>query len=246
MLAEKITNPWFRFKIYFKSLTNLDEMVTMAKSTFLFIVAHYDSYKTKKLAMLEEVVNKCPEVLSCISDSELWLTFEQLVKSCRRRHTIICVSEMKWISKYVDDVKIRSEMEKIIWKSQLTFCCFQMESLPELFDWTISREDSIQLVRDLLQSDDIGVERKMELAIAFDEPAEKYIHEHYSQLLYNREYDEAEKLQVVKAEDATVNVVAANVCCGYFREALAITERFIPHRKDIVQEIQQIQSAFES
>lgn len=216
----------------------------MAKAAFLFVIEKYDSFRFDKKQRLEDIAQKCPEVLDAMTDDELFQGFNQHIINNNRKNAVTSVADMDWVSQYIKDECKRYKIEKTIFTHLLRASC--RTEMRRKFNWTISAEDRIKLVRFVLSDPYLEPAAKMELAIEFGELAEEYIQAHYCKLLYNREYNEAAKLQVVKAEDATINVIVANVCAGYFDDALAITERFLSHRKDIVQEIHQIQDAFRS
>jgi len=215
----------------------------MARAAFLFVIGRYDSFKFNKKEMLEEIVQKCPEVLEVITDDELLQGFKQHIANNNRGNAVTSTADMKWISRYIKDEGKRYEAEKMLFTALLLTSWGKMR---REFNWTISAEDCIQLVRDALKDQNSQWwQCKMDLAIEFGEPADEYARNLYCKLLYENEYDAAAALGIKDSDDITITVVTNMVCNGFLRHADRVAKRFLPHRKDIIDEVEQLKTCLD-
>lgn len=247
MLVERITNPWFRFKVLFATLpaegAGEGERFMLARDAFLHVVANYSAFNFQKEKVLNEIIEAYPGLIDAISDDEMLSKFQDFCREARKRNEIVSPAELKWVEKYVGDSMIFEQIEKMIYRVLLC-ASSHWDGMRRTFNWTISDIDKQELVRGVLQNEDIGSKRKMEIAQEFGEPDNQFVKVYYKKLLWDRHYDQAQALGVSDL-DYVIDVIVSDINSGYFNDAIEVAQRFLPDRQDLIKEIQQIIAAFD-
>ena len=241
MLIERISNPWFQFKVLQATLQG-EEKSHLAKKAFLYVICRYNAYSSQKEKILNEIAEAYPDITEAACDEEMLEHFQYFCQEAKRRGEIVSPAELDWVNKFVRNTTIRVQIEKLIYRVVLG-ASSHWDKMRQGFSWTISDDEKLELVREVLLEKEVGSKRKLELAQEFGEPKNDFARPYYRKLLYDRHYDKAEELGVSDPE-ITLNVVVANIDNGYFRDALDIAQRFLPERKDLAGEIQQIIAVF--
>lgn len=236
----KINNSWIKFKVLWTSLTE-EERVYLAKETFLYVIYRYNAFFHQKEKMLDEVAKAYPDIDDAVSDGKILLEFQYFCQEAGRRNEIVSPAELKWVKKYVRYYEVQLEIEELIYCILLR-ASSHWDKMRQDFGWTISAPRKLEFVREILRDKKVGSKRKLELAEEFGESKDDFARSYYKKLLYDRHYDKAKELSVENS-DVVVDVVVANINNGYPGDALDIVERFLPYRKDLVEEIQQIIAA---
>lgn len=239
MLIDRVTNPWIKFKVTFTTLQEEDEKQKLAKKAFLHVIANYSSYNFPKEKMLNEIIEAYPDVILVIYDSDLHECFDRLCRQAKERNQIVSPAELNWVNKYVRNAEIRNQIEKLIYRIVLGASSY-WDKMRQAFNWTISDSDKLELVREVLQDENLGSQRKREVAQEFGEPEDKFISAYYKKLLYDRHYDQAEALGVSDSE-LVIDVIIKDINNGYVADALDVADRFLPDRKDIIEELHAIE-----
>jgi len=242
MLIDFISNPWFRFKVLHANLQGEEEKSQSAKKAFLHVIVRYNAYISQKEKILGEIAEVYPDITDAVSDEEILLYFQYFCQEARRRNEIVSPAELNWVNKFVRDDVIRVQIEKMIYRIVLG-ASSHWDKMRRSFTWTICESEKLELVHEVLLDKGVGSKRKMELAQEFGEPKDDFARSYYRKLLYDRHYDKAEELGLSDPE-IVFDVIVANIDNGYFRDALNIAKRFLPERKDLAEEIQQIIAAF--
>lgn len=234
MLIDQMTNPLFRFWIL---SPQGQERQRLAKQAFLFVIGTQNAVRYQKAKILNGLIEECPHLLDTISDEEMSTHFQAFYQEAVRRGEVVSTCELRWVSKYVRDPEIRTQIEKMIYRRLLGSSFGDRERLE--YRWTISFSEKQELAREVLLKHGLGSMRKMELAQEFGEPHEEFLCLYYKKLLYDRHYDKAESLGV-SYPDVVEEVVVANLDAGYFQDALDVAVRFLLSRVDLAEEIQQM------
>lgn len=242
MLIERISNPWYRFKLLHSTLEGEEEKSRSAKEAFLYVIYHYNAFNFQKAKVLDEIAEVYPEITAAVNDEEIRDHFKSFCEEAQRRNEIVSPAELTWVNKFVRTDTIRTEIEKMIYRVVLRAGSHWLKMRQD-FGWTISDYEKLELVREILQDEGVGNKKKMELAEEFGEPADDFARLYYRKLLYDRHYDKAAELGV-SDDETVINVIIACINNGYFQDAIDIAKRFLPQRKDLVVEIQQIIDAF--
>ncbi|MDO8489982.1 MAG: hypothetical protein Q7S47_01025 [bacterium] len=240
LLVEKISTPWVLFHVLANSLTGRAR-TEAAKAAFLAVIARKNGYQCNKTAILEGIINKCPEVTENVTDEEINQNFDAFLLDSLKQANIVSVKqEMSWVIKYVRDGEVQTRIERGIYKIMLRAA--SLNEMRSEYPWSISETDKLGAAKELIVSRSTPVKRKMELAKEFDLPTEKAAKIHFMQLLWNRRYDEAKALGF-NQPDAVIQVIGWNINNEYYRDAMKVAEAFLPGRSDILEEIQQITKA---
>jgi hypothetical protein len=235
MLLELLTNLWIRFCVIGEG----------AKEAFLYVISAYGAFTHNKEKMLGKIVEKCPDVVSAISDDELFSAFNRLCKNLINKNEILSPAELTWASQYIKNPGIRKEMEKIIYRVVASGSDW-WDGMRREYKWTLSEEEKISLVREILADPKVGSKRKTELAKEFGLEMKLDNLAYFRKLLWDRHYDKAAALGVADADEIVISVIADNIDSGYIKDAADIAQQFIPKRKDIADEISRITAAMES
>lgn len=235
MLIERISNPWIKFKLlHLHPNTREEEKSSLAKQAFLFVISRCGAYQFKKEAVLDEIAEDYPEI---VSDQEMLESFQYFCQEeAERKNKIVSPAELNWINKFIRSAAIRVQAEKLIYRIILSASSY-WDKMRKNFSWTISDDEKLKLVREVLLDKKVGFKRKFELAQEFNEPTDDFIRPYYRKLLYDRLYDKAEELGISDPQ-IVLDVVVANIDNGYFRDALEIVKRFLPEREHLVVEIE--------
>lgn len=242
MLIERISNPWFRFKVLQATLQG-EEKSHLAKKAFLYVIFGYNAHGSQKEKILNEIAEAYPEIREAVCDEEVLDHFQHFCQESKRKNEIVSPAELGWVNKFVRNAMIRVQIEKLIYRTILR-ASSHWDKMRQGFNWTISDDEKLELVREVLLDKGVGSKRKLELAQEFGEPEGDFSRSYYRKLLYDRHYDKAEELGVNNSE-IVFNAIMANVDNGYFQDALDIAQRFLPGRKDLAEEIQQIMVVFD-
>jgi hypothetical protein len=240
MLIERITNPWYLFRILLPTLEGV-ERGNLAKQAFLHVICSYSAYKSIKELMLGDIAKACPEITDIVSDEEMQMQFQDFCQEARRRREFVSPAELEWVYEFVKSSAIRTQVEKLIYKMGL-LASSSWDSTRRAFSWTISESEKLELVREVLRGEEIGSIRKVELAEEFGEPKDDFVRFYYRKLLYDRHYDKAKKLGV-SYPDVVVDVIVENINNGYLQGALDIAQHFLPERADLIDEIKEFMTA---
>ncbi len=241
MLIERISNPWFQFKVLQATLQG-EEKGHLAKNAFLYVINEYNAYSSQKEKILNEITETYPDITEAVCDEDMLEHFQYFCQKARRRNEIVSPVELDWVNKFVRNATIRVRIEKLIYRIVLG-ASSHWDKMRHDFSWTISDDEKLELVREVLLDKGVGSKRKLELAQEFGQPKDDFARPYYRKLLYDRHYDKADELGVSDSE-IVLDVIVANVDNGYFRDALDIAQRFLPERKDLAEEIQQIIAVF--
>lgn len=239
MLIDRITNPWIQFKVTFKTLQEEDEKQKLAKKAFLYVVANYNAYDFPKEKMLNKIIEAYPDVILVIYDSDLHDCFDYLYRNAKERNQIISPAELSWVNKYIKNGRRCYQIEKQIYRMLLSASSY-WDKIRQRFNWTILDGYKLELVREALQDENLGFKRRMELAQEFGEPKDEFVKAYYEKLLYDRHYDQAENLGISDSE-LVINVIIKDINNGYVADALDVADRFLPDRKDIIEELHAIE-----
>lgn len=243
MVTERLTNDWYLFRILFPTLQVADDRINLAREAFVHVVINYSSYSFQKKKVLDEIVGACPEVLKQITDDQIFKCFQLLCQRAKKRNEIVSTTELTWVTKYVKDSGIQIAIEKIIYHLLLG-ASSHWDVMRQSFSWTISADDKLELVRQILKDQDLGSKRKLELAIEFGEPTDDFARPYFRKLLYDCHYDQAEKLGV-SSENIIIEIIVENINNGYVQDAIDIAKRFLPDQKELLEEIQRIDKALD-
>lgn len=242
MLIEGIKNPWYLFRTLQIELS-AGEKRELAKKAFLYVTGNYNAFNYQKKRALDEIVEACPDVLITLSDKEMLESFRRLYQENEKKGEILSPTELDWTNKYIKSSHIRIEIERSIYRRLLS-CSSHWDRLRKSFAWRILYQEKLKLVDEVLQDGRVDSKRKIELAQEFGKPKEGYVLAYYKKLLFDRNYDEAEGLNV-NNPDIVFEVIVANINNGYFQEALDVVLIFLPERKDIAEEIRKIRNIFQ-
>ena len=242
MLINHISNPWVRFKVLFATLQEEKEKIRMAKNAFLYVIANYNAFKFQKSKALNDIAGTYPNIVKMVCDKEILRHFRHFYNKMSRRKEIVTPSELDWVNRYVKDADIRTNIERSIYCVLLGASSY-WNGVRQGFHWTISEKDKLELAREVLQIENLGSKRRMELAQEFGEPCEKFVNDYHRKLLRDKHYNQAEVLEV-NDPDLFIDAIISNINNGRFGDALYIAQRFLPDREDIMKEIQQIIAIF--
>ena len=238
----QITEPYLRFRLLVDSEDDAAEKDRLANKAFVHIIATRHGDNFDKTGMLDRIVEKCPNVTKDLSDKDMIDCLKYLQNNERRRGTLVSTPELGWVNKYVQTPSARQDAEKIVYLSMLQGDSHWDKARHE-YSWTISKDTQTDLIRETIQSDSIGSKRKIELSEEIGAPTEDLKRPYFRKLLWDRHYDIAAKVGMTNEEDVLI-VVSKNLNAGYFSDALAIVERFLPARQDLIDEIKQIIAVF--
>jgi hypothetical protein len=242
-VSYQVNEPYFRFMLLADELKDVAEKDRLARKAFDHILATHDACKYNKMLLLSKILEKCPEAIDGITDDSMVESLKELSENMLRRGELISTPELEWVGKYVRTKSAQQEAEKIIFCSMLLGNS-GWDKTRHAYKWTISKSVRHGLIRETLQSDNLGSKRKIELAKEIGEPTEDIERRYFRKLLWDRHYDNAAKITARKDEDVLL-VVQQNLDAGYFTDALNILTQFLPDRKELAAEIERIIAVFE-
>jgi len=242
MLIDQISNPWVRFKVQFDILDNENEKRFLAKKAFLYVIGNISSeYQYKAQDWLDEIIRVCPKVIDAIRNEEILEHFQRFCDEAKRRNEPISLLELNWVNEYVKDATTRNQIEKILYRMFLGSSSY-WDKKRHRHAWTLSKSDIDELVYQTLWDENVGSKRKMELAIEFNLPKDKFVKAYYVKLLRDGHYEKARELGVHELE-LVIRVIIEKINELDTSTAIQIAERIIPDRKDIIEEIRNIHLA---
>jgi len=233
MLVERLSNKWIRFLA-----TGED-----AKEAFLYVIRWRNaSLLGKKVKILAEIVEKCPEIADAISDEDMFSAFEQLRCDSDKRHDILLLIELRWVNQYIRSADVRKKIEKVIYRSMVTFSDY-FDPRRREFEWTLSLNEKIEIVKEVLADPEVGNRRKCELAEEFGLPEQLPLRNYFKKLLRDDHFDKAMALEINDPE-AVIEVIVDLIDEGaWVIAASTLVQIFLPDRKDIADEISKIERA---
>jgi hypothetical protein len=237
MLTERITNPWLKFKM------GLIVSGSDVKDLIYWVIKYYNAFTFDKQAMLKEINDKFPRIVTEISDAGFLEAFYGLSRIALRRNEVLSPAELLWARDYVKDENVFKKMEEIIFR-HLLMGSDHWDALRRETPWTISETEKNKIIRDVLFAGDVkmGAKRKMQLAQEINFPTNEYARAYFKRLLWDRHYGQAQELVKEKGfveTDAALEVIVDNLNNMYTSDAFEIAQRFRP---DLVEEIEQIKA----
>jgi hypothetical protein len=230
MLIERITNIEMRYRLLGEN----------PRAAFLQVIAGHNAMEFDKVRALADIVERRPEILKSIFDTDLFYAFGNLAARSRAKGELLSYVEMDWVVKYVKGRTTQWAIEEILFTGFLTASDHWDKARRE-FKWTLSQNIQRSLVATVLERTDVGSKRKVQLAQEFGLPQERYLRDYFKKLLWDRHYDKAAELKFDDIETAVVEVIVDDLDAGYVRDATDIVKLFLPRsRQDIVKEIEEI------
>jgi hypothetical protein len=167
----EVSDPYFRFMLLADELKDAAEKDRLARKAFHHILATRDACKFDKVAILDKILEKCPDAINCITDESMIEDLEELRDNTWRRNELISTPELEWVIKYTKTMAARQAAERIIFRSMLLGNSGWDKTRHE-YKWTISENVRHELIHEILHSDNLGSKRKTELAKEIGEPTE--------------------------------------------------------------------------
>lgn len=241
MLIDQVSDPLVRLKVLHSKLSD-EERAALAKQAFLHVIAHHNAFKFQKKKVLDEIAQICPDIRDTISEEEMFNYFEDFCAEAKRRNEIVSTAELTWVNRYISSLEIRLLIEKLIYRTLLA-ASSHWNKLRWDFQWQFNDQEKLMLAREVLRDSRVSAKRKVEIAREFTEPGDDYLRAYYKKLLYDRHYEQAAALEV-KSDEIVIEILIKNINYGYFRDALELAEKFLPHQPELAEEIKQIITAF--
>ncbi len=257
MLTGKISNDYLKWKIFSAqpdwSKQDKAEKIKISKQAFLWVIRSYDASRFAKAKTLKAIVELCPNIRSRLSNGEILNAFRTLFFSLERQREAIPMGELELAKKYLVQESLLKILEKDVYKNLLRGSV-DADKIRHESEWILSEDERKTLIRDFLFLSDQGsgeilrIERKMKLAEEVGESEEKYVEAYFQELLWGRSYDNADNLAKEKkietsSKDAIIMaVIIKNIDALYFRDAIEIAKRFMPHDEEIVKEIERLKT----
>lgn len=238
----EVSDPYFRFMLLADGLEDVEEKDRLARKAFHHIIATRHACKYKKMAILDKILEKCPDAIDGITDESMVESLGKLHDNMLCRGELISTPELEWVAKYVRTESARQEAEKIVFCSMLLGDSGWDKGRHE-YKWTIAKDVQVDLIRLTIHGENLGSKRQIELAKEIGEPTEDFERRYFRKLLWDRHYDKAKGI-VARMDQDVFLVVQQNLNAGYFTDALSIVTQFLPDREDIVAEIKRIIATF--
>lgn len=238
----EVRDQYFRFMLLADTLGDSALKDSMARKAFLWVIATRDACRFDKMAILDKILEKCPDAIDGIEDDTMVEALKALRINMRRRGELMSVPELKWVAKYIRTKEARQEAEKIVFSSMLLGGS-SWDKIRHEQTWTIPKSVCVKLILEALKDEQLGSKRKIELAKEIKVPTEEYERRYFRKLLWDRHYDVATRVGMKKDEDVFL-VVQQNLDAGYFTDALDMVRRFLPDKSDLVSEIERIIASF--
>lgn len=232
MLIDQVTDPWLLWR-----LTGKDP-----RAAFLYVVASENAMTFEKLKALNNIAKVNPEVLDLFSSLDVLQAFHRLVEDSRERGELVSYVELAWVSVYVLDADVRSVIEEAIYYGFLLASDYADKNRKE-FKWKLSGPTKKRLAISALENDRVGSKRKMQIALEFGLSSAAYTRSYFKRLLWDKHYDQALKLERCWTDTDVIGVIVENLNSEHYRDAFQIAALFLPHRKDITQELESMARA---
>ena len=241
LLGERISSPYLRLAIYHKQLSNKMKEA-LARDAILEIVSLIGISPTERENLLLNICNQYPSARETLSEKDILNHFYQLLGDSLRLRKFVAPEEMHWVVNIVHNLEIRDEIEQALYGFLLTSSDYNVKR--RQFGWSLTPNSINKVVRCAIDSEDISLERRIEIAHEFGEPSGGLEGQYFKSLIQKKKYDQL-KMLGDDMEDIVVSVVLHDINCMMFDDAIEIIIRLIPRREDLLREVIDMKSVFE-